>query len=64
MCILSMSVMGLDGEWVGGMSSIHIFLDVWNCFNFAKLLSPEIGCLEYTCNDAVHVPNARVCFAD
>ena len=46
-----MSVMGLDGGGgcVGGVSSIQIVFDVWNCLNFAKPLSPEIGCLEYTC---------------
>ena len=39
-----MSVMGfqkknLDGEWVGGVSSIQVFfLDFWNFFNFAKTL--------------------------
>ena len=51
--VLSMSVMGshkksLDGGgWVGrfaggrvgGVSSIQVFLDFWNLFNFAKPLS-------------------------
>ena len=41
--VLSMSVMGfqkksLDGGWVGGVSSIQFFLDVWYYFNFAKPL--------------------------
>ena len=43
--VLSMSVMGfqkesLDGGWVGGVSSIQFFLEVWNFFNFAKPLRP------------------------
>ena len=43
--VLSMSVMGFQkkkfgwGGWVGGVSSIHFFLDLWNFFNFAKPLS-------------------------
>ena len=28
----------LDGRWVGGVSSIQVFLDYWNVFNFAKPL--------------------------
>ena len=45
---LSMSVMGfpkksLDGEWVGGVSSIQVFfLDFWNFFNFAKPLNDHV----------------------
>ena len=42
--VLSMSVMcfqkSLDEGWVGGVSSIQVFLDFWNFFNFAK---PLIG---------------------
>ena len=40
-----MSLMGFQkkniwiGAWVGGLSSIQFFLDFWNFFNFAKLLS-------------------------
>ena len=42
--VLSMSVMGfqksLDGGWVGGVSSIHFFLDFWRKKNnFAKPLT-------------------------
>ena len=42
--VVSMSVMGfqkksLDGGWVGGVSSIQVFLDLGNFFNFAKPLS-------------------------
>ena len=41
--VLSMSLMGfpkkcLDGGWMGGLSSIHFFLDFWNFFYFAKPL--------------------------
>ena len=39
-----MSVMGFPKKvcmWVGGVSSIQVFLDFWNFFNFAK---PLIGC--------------------
>ena len=40
-----MSVMGfqtksLDGGWVGRVSSIQVFLDFLNYFNFAKPLRP------------------------
>ena len=30
------------GGWVGGLSSIQIFLDFWNFFNFAKPLGQAI----------------------
>ena len=39
-----MSVIGfqketLDGGWVGGVSSIQVFLNHWTFFNIAKLLN-------------------------
>ena len=42
--VLSMSVMGFqkkisDGGWVSGVSSIQVFLDFLNFFNFAKPLT-------------------------
>ena len=42
--VLSMSVMGFqkkssDGGWVGGVSSIKFYFDLWNFVNFAKTLS-------------------------
>ena len=38
--VLPMSVMGFKKKvwWVGGVSSIQFFVDVWNLFNFAKPL--------------------------
>ena len=44
--VLSMSVNGLkkkslDGGWVG-LSSIQVFLDFWNFFNFAKPLKQAL----------------------
>ena len=31
------------GGWVGGVSSIQFFLDVWNLFNFARPLMTELS---------------------
>ena len=47
--VLSMSVMGFQKKkfgwaWVGGVGSIQVFLDFWNCFNLAKPLN-SIECM-------------------
>ena len=44
--VLSMSVMGfkkksLDGEWMGGVSSIQVYFGFLEFFNFAKPLTAD-----------------------